>query len=122
MKLSSFPEAVKHYEELTGEDFEWNRDEGCWVLDSNEFMTYRIGDYKGIKYFEIRQTYGFTKNFVQKIKEYMQQHNLKWIVTTTQRNPKAHIKKWKMKHLSKFDYDFEDRHYYVLLGFIDNLK
>lgn len=123
MNLNSFPEAVADYERLTGETFEWNPDEDMKVLDSNEFMTYRYGDYEGVPYFEIRQTYAKSfSSFVPFIREEMNKRNIKWIVTTTQRDPKAHIKKWKMKRLPEFDYEFEGRFYYVLLGHISNLK
>ena len=63
MKLNSLDEAIKDYEAITGEDFEWNSDyENLIVLPDNSFMTWRIGEYDGYRYFEIRQTYGFVKN------------------------------------------------------------
>ena len=123
MKLSSFPEAVAHYEELTGEQFEWRIGyEDLKVLPSNEFMTWRIGEKYGIRYFQINQTYGFMKNFVPWIKEIMDQNDLEWIITTTQRDPKAHVRKWKMAHLKDRDYWHDGRFYHVLIGHIANLK
>lgn len=123
MKLNTFAEAVTDYERLTGETFEWKVGyEDLKVLPSNDFMTWRIGEKEGIRYFEMRQTYGWLKNFIPWIKEVMKKNNLEWIVTMTTRNPKAHMRKWKMERLEKYDYEFEGRKYYVLLGHIDNLK
>lgn len=123
MKLNSFKEAVDDYERLTGEDFEFKIPyENLKILDSNEFMTWKIHDYNGLRFFEIRQTYGFVKNFVPWIKEIMAEENLSLIITMTQRDPKAHIRKWKMSHLKSRDYDYEGRHYHVLVGHVANLK
>ena len=123
MKLNSLDEAIKDYEAITGEDFEWNSDyENLIVLPDNSFMTWRIGEYDGYRYFEIRQTYGFVKNFIDRIKKIMSENNVEYIVTSTQRSPKAHIRKWKMTHLMERDYSFEGRNYHVLLGHINNLK
>lgn len=123
MKLSSFPEAVADYERITGEKFEWIVGyDHLKVLPSNEFMTWRIGEKEGTRYFEIRQTYGFMKNFVDWIKEIMNKEGLEWIVTMTTRDPKAHLRKWSMRRLPEYDYVYEGRSYQVLIGHISNLK
>lgn len=123
MKLRTFQEAVEDYEQLTGEDFEYKVPyENLKILDSNEFMTWRIGEKNGQRYFEIRQTYGFMKNFVDFIREVMEANGLEWIVTSTQRDPRAHIKKWKMELLPEYCYEFEGRRYNVLKGHISNLR
>lgn len=125
MKLNSFYEAVTDYERLTnGEKFEWNAGyENLKVLPTNEFMTWRIGEKDGIRYFEIRQTYARSfSNFVPFIKEIMEKEKLEWIVTTTQRDPKGHIRKWSMVRLPEYDYTHEGRRYFVLKGHISNLR
>ena len=123
MKLYTFEESAEDYERLTGESFEFNiQYENLKLLDSNEFMTWRIGERFGYRFFEIRQTYGFVKNFVPWIEKMMKENNINLILTMTQRSPKAHIRKWKMAWMKDWDYDFEGRHYHVLLGNIANLK
>ena len=124
MKLNTFAEAVFDYERLTGETFEWKAGfENLNVLPSNEFMAWRIGEKDGIRYFEIRQTYARSfSHFVPFVKETMEKENLEWIVTMTQRNPKAHEKKWRMIRLPEYDYEHEGRKYFVLKGHISNLK
>lgn len=123
MKLGSLDEAISDYESITGERFEYNPDtENMIVLPSNEFMVWSIGNSHGLRYFEIRQTYGRVKNFVNDVMAIMYHNDLVLIVTSTQRNPKAYIRKWKMSHLPTFDFDVDGRHYYFLVGNIVNMK
>lgn len=123
MKLNSFAEAVADYEKITGESFEWKVGyEELKVLPSNEFMTWRIGQKDGNRYFEVRQTYGWIKNFVPWIKEVMHKNNLELIVTMTTHNPKGFIRKYKMERLPHYDYEYCGRKYHVLITHISNLK
>lgn len=122
MKLSSFHEAVADYERITGETFLWSSGLDLKVFGSNEFMLWAIREHEGEKYFYVDQTYGQSKNIVPFIKKVMQENNLIYWATSTCRNPKPFIRKWKMEHLPTFDYDYEGRHYYLLKGHISNLK
>ena len=123
MNLYSFEEAVNDYEKLTNEGFEFVlQKENLKLLDTNDFMTWKIIEFGGLRCFEIRQTYGFIKRFIPWIKQIMKEENLQLIITMTQRNPAAHIRKWKMSWLKDRDYDFEGRHYHVLIGNVYNLK
>ena len=135
MRFDNLAEAVKDYERITGETVElWKYNEyinGCFyseeenkylkVLPSNEWLIWAIGKREGLSYLWLDQSYGFIKNFVPFLLEVMDINNLEWIVTATTRNPKAHIRKWKMEHLTDFDYEYEGRHYYVLKGHKTNL-
>lgn len=136
MKLTSFYDAVKDYERITGEtvpvqDYCEVR-EGCLfnpaetkymkILPSNEWLIWAIQERDGVRYLWLDQSYGFMKSFVPFLLHVMEINELEWIATATSRNPAAHIRKWKMKRLTKYDYDFEGRSYYVLLGHKSNLK
>jgi hypothetical protein len=122
MKLDSIDSAIQDYERITGELFDiFNPDLTPIVLPSNEFLLYQIGERDGMRYFEINQTYGYVRNFTDHIKIIMEENKLSHIVTFTQRNPKYHIRKYKLKRLPQYDYDYEGRHYYCLIGNLDGL-
>lgn len=123
MKLNSFYEAVSDYERITGEKFKWDaKNMQLVVLPSNEWFIWAIGERDGVRFLWLDQMYGFTKNFIPYIKEIGVKHNLEIVVTTTTRNPKMHIRKWKMKRLPEYDYTYEGRYYYVLQSTISNFK
>ena len=56
------------------------------------------------------------------IKKIMEENGIDLILTSTQRDPAAHIRKWKMTWIKTWDYDHEGRHYHVLIGNVANLK
>lgn len=133
MKLDNINDMVADYERMTGETvdlqrFKW-QDKIGYVDEQNMhlkivphegFFIWGIGERDGSKYLYLDQFYGFVKSVVPYLKEVMQMNGLSHIVTATQRNPKAHIRKWKMERMPEYDYDYEGRHYYVLQGDIDN--
>ena len=136
MKLSSLESAIADYERITGEHVPLEdyteQQAGCFydprnhkyfkVLPSNEWLIWAIGEREGLSYLWLDQSYGFMKNFVPFLLGVMDVAKLEWIVTATTRNPKAHIRKWAMRRLEKYDYEYEGRHYFVLKGHRENLK
>lgn len=136
MKLDSLASAIADYERITGETvdlaafsetvndmrFDPITNKYLKVLPSNEWLIWAIGEREGLSYLWLDQSYGFMKNFVPFLINIMDVANLEWIVTATTRNPKAHIRKWKMERLPEYDYEFEGRKYFVLKGHKTNLK
>lgn len=135
MKLGNIKEMVADYERKTGETvdlkrFEWQDKIGfidkenmhLKIVPNGGFFIWAINEKDGEKYLYLDQNYGLFKSVVPYLKEVMLMNGLKTIVTATQRNPKAHIRKWKMKRLEQYDYDYEGRHYYVLQTGIENLR
>ena len=136
MQLQTLQSAITHYCHITNETvdlsdytipqadclFNPKTNKYLKVLPSNEFIIWAIGEREGLSFFQLDQCYGFMKNFVPFIKDIMRITNTEWIVTATQRNPKSHVKKWKMEHLSHLDYEYEGRFYHVLKGHVSNLK
>jgi hypothetical protein len=133
MKLNNIHEMVSEYERLTNEKvnlskFKWVDKVGfvsedkfhLKIIPNGGFFIWALAKRDGVKFLQLDQFYGFVKSVVPYLKEVMHMNGLTTIITTTQRNPAAHIRKWKMKHLEKYDYDYEGRHYYVLQGTIDN--
>lgn len=132
MKLSSLQEMIKDYERITGESISF---EGFFFDDDLHdrhgthfkffpnvgFLFWQLIKHEGIVYFQILETYGKFHKMVDYIREVMVLNGVKDIVTMTTRNPKAHIRRWKMIHHPEQDYDYEGRHYYVLTGTIENL-
>lgn len=133
--MKTLEDWIKLYERKTGETFDlsqfhWDDQQG-WISQKNMhlkivpgwgFFCWAISKKNGLRYLYLDQCCGFVKYFVPYIREVMRLNKLEWIVTATQRDPKAHMRKWKMKRLSEYDYDFEGRHYFVLIGHISNLK
>lgn len=136
MKLSSLKEAISDYERITSETvsnydytdytngvfFNPKNNKYLLVLPSNEWCIYAIGEREGLSYLHLDQCYGFMKHLAPHLIRIMEICKLETIVTSTQRNPKYHIRKWKLKHLPELDYDDEGRHYHVLQGDISGLK
>lgn len=136
MKLKTFKEAITDYECITGEMVDnYNYTEyinGCFfnpttnkymkVLPSNEWCVYAIGEREGLSYLHLDQCYGFMKNLAPHLLEVMRIADLEIVTTTTQRKPEVHCRKWKMKRLPEYDYDYEGRHYYFLIGDINGLE
>ena len=133
MKLDNINEMVADYERITGETvdlskFEWvdkigfvdNENMHLKIVSNGGFFIWGIGERSGIKYLYLDQFYGFVKSVVPYLKEVMRMNGLDVIVTATQRNPKAHIRKWKMERMPEYDYDYEGRHYFMLQGDINN--
>ena len=112
--------SITKYERITGETFYQSPDLSLKVL-GDSFMLWKLAIKDGVPYFWIDQTLARSFSvFVPFIKEVCQVAEIEWIVTATTRNPRAHVKKWKMELVS--EYDFENRHYFVLKGHIKNLK
>lgn len=136
MKLNNLAKAITDYEHLTGETVDLSEytipQAGCLfnpqtnkylkVLASNEWCIFAIGEREGLSYLHLDQTYGRMSNLAPFLLEIMRIANLKIVTTTTQRKPEIHCRKYKMKRLPEFDYDFEGRHYYFLIGDINGLK
>ena len=123
---------IKDYERITGESLSFEGfffDEDCHdkrnrhlkYFPDTGFLIWGILEYEGKRYFAMLETYGKVAGMVDYIKKVMKMNGLSKIVTFTTRNPRAHIRKWKMIHHSEQDYDYEGRHYYVLTGTIENL-
>ena len=120
MNLNSLSETITKYEQITGETFYQSPDLALKVL-GDSFMLWRLSIRDGVPYFWIDQTFARSFSvFVPFVKEVCQTAEIEWIATATTRNPRAHVKKWKMELVS--EYDFENRHYFVLKGHIKNLK
>ncbi len=127
-------EMFKKYTEKTGEtvnldgfffDGETIRDDNYEYFKyfkDNGFLFWSITKRHGVKALVLRQTYGNVKGMVDYIRSVCELNGINKIVTMTTRNPKAHIRKWKMEHLEQYDYDYEGRHYYVLVGDLENLR
>jgi hypothetical protein len=113
--------SIKKYEEITKETFQQSPDLSLKVVGS-DFMLWKLFIRDGIPYFWIDQTFGQMNNFVDFIREVCNSANIEWIVTATTRNPKSHMRKWKMERLTEYDYTFEGRFYYALKGHLSNLK
>jgi hypothetical protein len=122
MKLSSIDEAIADYERITGETFEQPQDCAIKILPSNEFMIWKLGLHNGVPFFFINQTYGEMIHFGDFIREVCKEAGITQIVTSTTRNPKMHIRKWKMERLPEFDYEHEGRRYFMLNGLVSSLK
>lgn len=123
MKLNSLDEAIADYEDKTKEDFDiLNPLYTPIVLPSNEFMLVRVGENSGRRWLEIGQMYGYSKSFAPIVRQLCENIGTTTIITTTQRNPKAHMRKWGMKRLPEHDYDYQGRHYYVLEGHVNNYR
>ncbi len=133
MKLSSLQEMVKDYEKITGEsvdltvfffddDFHDKRNRHLKYFPAIGFLIWGILPYEGERYFAILETYGKVTGMVDYIKDVMRMNGLSKIVTFTTRNPRAHIRKWKMQRHPDLDYDAGNHHYFVLTGTIENLR
>ena len=123
MKLNSFQDAIKDYEQRTGEKFLWPPGMQLKVWDNNEFMVYGIFERDGTRFFYCDQTYGFFDHMKEWIFAKMRENGLTVIVTVTARDPKAHMRKFKglkIERVPQFDYTFEGRHYFVMKGEIPN--
>lgn len=114
--------SIANYERITKETFHQSPDLALKVL-GDSFMLWKLAIRDGVPYFWIDQTYARSFSvFVPFIKEVCQVAGIETIVTATTRNPRAHVKKWKMVHMPKLDYEYEGRHYHILKGHISNLK
>lgn len=123
MKLASLDEAISDYERLTGEDFDiMDPTYTPIVLPSNEFMLVRVGERQGRKWLEIGQMYGYSKSFAPIVRQLCENIGTTTVVTMTQRDPKAHIRKWGMVHREELDYTHKGRRYHVLEGHINNYR
>lgn len=113
-------DTIRKYEQKTGETV--TRPADCAKKEiGDEFMFWKLTCRDDVSFFYIDQMCGQMKNFRDFIREVMNTASIEWIVTATTRNPKTHIRKWKMERLPDYDYDYENRHYYVLKGHLSNL-
>jgi len=125
-------EMVQKYEKITGETVSFdnfffdgdyhNKDNLHFKLFPEGFLFWAIIERNGKRYFFMGQTYGKMAGMVDYIKKVMAMNGLVDIVTATTRNPKAHVRKWKMEYLPQYNYVFKGRIYHVLIGTVDNLK
>ena len=121
MKQNNLAESIANYELKTNETFYQPTDCAIKII-ANEFMIWKLGIREGVPFFYIDQTFAKSFSiFVPFIREVCQMAEIETIVTATTRKPNAHAKKWKMIHLPELDYEYEGRHYHVLVGNIDNL-
>ena len=115
-------DSIKKYEKITGETFLHSPDLALKVIGEC-FMLWKLGIREGVPFFWIDQCYARSFSiFVTFIKEVCQTAEIEIIATATTRNPKSHIRKWKMQNMPTLDYEYEGRHYYLLVGNIENLK
>lgn len=135
MKLNNINDMVADYERLTHEKvnlsaFQWvdkigfidNKNFHLKIIPGGGFFIWSVAQSEnGSKYLYLGQFYGFVKAVVPYLKKVMAMNGLTDIITATQRNPKAHMRKWKMERLPEYDYDFNGHHYYMLKGNIANL-
>lgn len=123
MKQSNIFDSIKKYEQLTGEKFLQPNDCAIKIIE-NEFMIWKLGIREGVSFFYIDQTYAKSFSvFVPFIREVCKAADIEWIVTSTKRNPRAHVKKWNMQRVKEEEWDdYNGKHYYVLKSHIDNLK
>lgn len=133
MKLDSLKDMVRDYERITGEsvnldglffdgDFHDKYGTHLMFFPNTGFLFWQLIKHEGVIYFQILETYGKFHKMTDYIREVMMLNGVKDIVTMTTRNPKGHIRRWKMIHHPEHDYDYEGRHYYVLTGTIENLR
>lgn len=135
MKLGNINEMVADYERTTNETvdlerFEWVDKIGfvdkenmhLKIVPQGGFFIWGIGELDGEKYLYLDQHYGAFKSVVPYFEEVIRINGIKSIVTATHRNIKPFIRKWKMHRLEKYDYDFENRHYFVLQTDVKNLR
>lgn len=135
MKLDNINDMVADYEQKTGETvdlsgFKWQDKIGyvdkqnmhLKIVPHGGFFIWATGELDGEKYLYLDQHYGEFKSVVSYLKEVISINSLTSIVTATHRNIKPFMRKWKMRRLEKYDYDFEGRHYYVLQTDVNNLR
>ena len=132
--MNNLQRYIDLYEKKTGESVDFsgfslvndllvNEDnEYLKVYPSGEWFTWAVREENGTRYLWLGQTCGNVATFVPYINQVMDLNNLQKIVTATARNPAAHMRKWKMSRLEDKDYEFEGRHYYVLIGDRQNLR
>lgn len=123
MNQSNIQDSIKKYEQITGEKFEIPADHAIKIIGDN-FMVWKLGIRNGLPFFYLNQTYAKSFSvFVPFIREVCKSADIEWIVTSTKRNPRAHVKKWHMQRVEEEDWlDYNGKHYYVLKSHIDNLK
>ncbi len=132
MKSHDLFEMVDDYQKITGETIDFNgfffdgdlhdgQNKHFRFFPQIGFLFWGIQENAGVRYFSMLETYGKVSGMVDYIKSVMLLNGLTQILTMTTRNPKAHIRKWKMEHHQELDYDYDGRHYYVLTGNIVNL-
>lgn len=134
MKTDSLESMVKDYERRTGEEvsfdgfyFEKNQLRNYYheyfnFFPHEGFMFWGIFKDGKEEYFVVLQTYGNMKVIGRFIANVMEKNNLRKIVTATARkNVNGFIKKWTMKRIPWFDYEYRNKHYKALETTIDNL-
>lgn len=117
----SLEDSIAKYQQITGETVEVKPGYAVKIIDDN-FMVWRLGVRDGTPYFWVDQMYGQMKHFEEFIREVCKAAGIDTIATATTRDPKAHIRKWKMTRVPECDYTHEGRFYFVLKGNISNLK
>jgi hypothetical protein len=115
-------ESIEKYERITGEEFNHSPDLDLKTTPDGEFMLWKLFVHDDVPYFWIDQTFGQMIHFGDFIRGVCKSADITQIVTATTRNPKFHIRKWKMERLPEHDYCFEGRFYYVLKGSVNSLK
>lgn len=125
-------EMISAYEKRTGEavDLAGFVDTGTDLVKDNihfkvfphSFLFWGITEREGVKYIDLLQTWGVMTEMAPYIRAVMEMNGLRHIATVTTRQPRAHMRKWKMKRRPDWDYTYEGRYYYALTGTIENLR
>ncbi len=135
MKLNNLHEMVQDYEARTGDAISFDgfyfdchnglKDElntYFKFFPGTGFLFWDIFEFNSERYFRMKQTYGMVSGMVDYIKKVMWLNGLTNILTYTARDPKFHIRKWRMTHLADYDFEEDGRTYHVLIGTVDNLR
>jgi len=111
---------IRKYEAKTGETVTATDDFAVKVLDSGEFMKWKLAVRDGTPFFWVDQTYGQMQHFALFIQEVCNAAGIEWIAAATTRNPAPFIRKWKCVRLPEYDYEFEGRRYSVVKGHLSD--
>ena len=135
MKLNNLKEMIEDYERYTQEvvnldGFYFDKEDGSFhddyytyfkFFDKQGFLFWCVKEIEGQKYICLLQTYGFFKAMAPYVKEVMRLNGIKYVLTFTTRNPRAHMRKWHMQRLATEDYEYRGKKYYALIATYDDV-
>ncbi|MDY3973450.1 MAG: hypothetical protein SOY76_02310 [Veillonella caviae] len=135
MKLNTLKDMIDDYKRYTQEivsldGFYFDDEDGSFhdnnynyfkFFDKKGFLFWCVKEIEGEKYICLLQTYGIFKHMADYVKEVMRLNDIKYVLTFTTRNPKAHMRKWHMKRLPVADYSYRGETYYALVATYDDV-